>query len=96
MARLHAATLSCKMPDMRRVSVRELQQQLRRVLELVQQGETVEITRRHRVIAKLSPTQSPRASVGWPDLDARARAVLGDRMLSPGGMDQILADRGSR
>ena len=95
MGRLHATALSDKMPDMRKVSVRELQQELRRVLELVQRGETVEITKRHRVIAKLSPVRPSRGDVAWPDLDARARAVLGDRILSPGGMEQILKDRGS-
>jgi antitoxin (DNA-binding transcriptional repressor) of toxin-antitoxin stability system len=84
------------MPDMRKVSVRELQQQLRRVLELVQRGETVEITKRHRVIARLSPTQQPRARTAWPDLEARSRKVLGDRVLSPGGMEEILTDRGAR
>lgn len=88
--------MSDKMPDMRKVSVRELQQQLRRVLELVQRGETVEITKRHRVIAKLSPTHPSGAKAGWPDLEARARKVLGDRVLSPGGMEQILTDRGAR
>jgi antitoxin (DNA-binding transcriptional repressor) of toxin-antitoxin stability system len=84
------------MPDMRKVSVRELQQQLRRVLELVQRGETVEITKRHRVIAKLSPTGQPRTGTAWPDLEARARKVLGDRILAPGGLEQILSDRGPR
>jgi antitoxin (DNA-binding transcriptional repressor) of toxin-antitoxin stability system len=84
------------MPDMRKVSVRELQQQLRRVLEQVERGETVQITKRHRVIAKLSPTAPPPVAKRWPDLDARARTVLGDRVLAPGAMAQILADRGSR
>jgi antitoxin (DNA-binding transcriptional repressor) of toxin-antitoxin stability system len=88
--------MSDKMPDMRKVSVRELQQQLRRVLELVQHGETVEITRRHRVIATLSPTHPSPAGTAWPDLAARAREVLGDRVLSPGGLEQIVTDRGPR
>jgi prevent-host-death family protein len=84
------------MPDMRKVSVRELQQQLRRVLEAVQRGESVEITKRHRVIARLSPSGPARRSPKWPDLEARARQVLGDRILTPGGMEQVLGDRGSR
>jgi prevent-host-death family protein len=88
--------MSYKMSDMRRVSVRELQQRLRRVLEQVQRGETVEITKRHRVIAQLAPVAAPDRAGAWPDLDARARKVLGDRMLSPGGMDQVLSDRGPR
>lgn len=88
--------VSYEMSDMRKVSVRELQQQLRRVLDLVRRGETVEITKRHRVIARLSPSGAARGTAPWPDLDARAREVLGDRILTPGGMEQVLSDRGTR
>ena len=38
------------------VSVRELQQNLRLVMARVERGETVEVTRRRRPVARLTPT----------------------------------------
>ena len=80
---------------MEQVSVRELQQNIRRVMERVERGETVEVTRRRRVVARLSPIRQPMRPAAWPDLDARARAVLGDRVISPGPSEHIVADRGT-
>lgn len=79
---------------MRKVAIRELQQNIRRVMELVEQGETVEVTRRRRPIARLTPIRQPRKPARWPDLDARARKVLGNRVVTPGAGRQILRDRG--
>jgi prevent-host-death family protein len=78
---------------MRQVTVRELQQSIRNVIEQVERGETVEVTRRRRPVARLSPIQKPRHVVTWPDLDARARKVLGSRVIRPGAGARILADR---
>ncbi len=38
------------------VSVRELQQNLKRVLERVARGPVIEVTRRRRPVARLEPT----------------------------------------
>jgi len=78
---------------MRTVAIRELQQNIRRVMELVELGETVEVTRRRRPIARLTPIRQPRQPAPWPDLDARARRVLGNRVVKPGAGEQILRDR---
>jgi prevent-host-death family protein len=78
---------------MRTVAIRELQQNIRRVMELVELGETVEVTRRRRPIARLTPIRQPRQPAPWPDLDARARKVLGKRVVKPGAGEQILRDR---
>jgi len=91
---LPAGRMSDKMSDMRRVSVRELQQQLRRVLDLVQRGETIEITKRNKVVARLSPMRAERKPAPWPDLEARARRTFGDRVLS-GASEEVLKNRGS-
>jgi prevent-host-death family protein len=79
---------------MKKVAIRELQQNIRRVMELVEQGETVEVTRRRRPIARLTPIRQPREPAPWPDLDARARKVLGNRLVTPGAGRQLLRDRG--
>jgi prevent-host-death family protein len=79
---------------MRKVTVRELQQNIRHVMEQVERGETVEVTRRRHAVARLSPIRQSRQPAPWPDLDARARTVFGDRVLVPGAGEQILLDRG--
>lgn len=78
------------------VSVRELQQNLKRVMARVERGETIEVTRRRRPVARLAPVTTARPFSGWPDLDARARAVFGDRIVTPGGAEVVVEDRGTR
>jgi prevent-host-death family protein len=79
---------------MRAVSVRELQQDVKGVLERVERGETVEVTRRRRVVARLSPAPREGKPTRWPNLERRTRQVFGKRTLSPGASKQILSDRG--
>ena len=78
----------------RSVSVRELQQNLKRVMARVEQGEVVEVTRRDRPVARLTPVRPSRPASDWPDLEARTRAVFGDRLVSPGGSDVVVEERG--
>ena len=87
--------MSCKMQYMRKVAIRELQQNIRRVMELVERGETVEVTRRRRSIARLAPIRQPQKPARWPDLDERARRALGARVVDPGAGEQVLRDRGN-
>ena len=79
------------------VSIRELQQNLKQVMQRVERGQIVEITRRHRAVARLSPLAGREGPASpWPDLDARARAVFGDRVIAPSGSEIVVADRGDR
>jgi prevent-host-death family protein len=78
------------------VSVRELQQNLKRVMTRVERGETVEVTRRNRPVARLSPARPSAAASDWPDLDARTRSVFGNRLVSPSGSQVVKNDRGER
>jgi prevent-host-death family protein len=78
------------------VTIRELQQNLRRVMARVERGETVEVTRRRKPVAHLAPV-SPKGPVApWPDLKARRRAVFGERVVTPGGSDIVIEGRGDR
>ncbi len=84
------------MSDMRSsITVRDLQKHLKRVLARVERGQTLQVTRRRRAVAVLAP---PRAagSEPWPDLDERARAVLGDRVISPAASELVVRERGDR
>jgi prevent-host-death family protein len=90
--------MSYKMSYMGRtsVSVRELQQNLKRVMARVQRGEVVEVTRRNRPVARLAPVRPARPVSSWPDLEARTRAVFGDRVITPAGSDIVIEGRGDR
>jgi len=80
---------------MRSLSVRELQQNIKQVMDRVQHGESVEVTRRRRPVARIVPVAQLAAAEPWPDLDARARQVLGSRVIDPPASQQLLAARGT-
>ena len=61
----------------------------------VERGEIIEVTRRHRPVARLGPVRAAPVSP-WPDLDARAHAVFGDRILTPGASELLAESRGER
>lgn len=80
---------------MKQVSVRELQQNIRRVLQSVEAGEIVEVTRRRKPIARLTPARADAAEpAAWPDLAARTKAVFGTRTIRPAPSQQVATDRG--
>jgi prevent-host-death family protein len=78
------------------VSVRELQQNLRRVMARVERGETVEVTRRRRPVARLAPVRPSGVVASWPDLEARTRSVFGTRCIEPGAAEIVLEGRAER
>lgn len=80
----------------RSVSIRELQQGLKRVMTRVERGEVVEVTRRRRLVARLTPARSPESVPRWPDLEARTRAVFGNRVIAVRGSKVVVEARGDR
>lgn len=90
--------MSYTMYDMKRatVSIRELQQNLKQVLARVERGQTIEVTRRSRPVARLGPISTARTTSPWPDLRARTRAVFGERLVVPAGSDVVREGRGDR
>jgi prevent-host-death family protein len=78
----------------RAVSMRELQQNLKRVIARVERGETVELTRRRRVVARLVPVTEDKPVAPWPDLEKRSRAVFGGRIITPSPSEELIRDRG--
>jgi antitoxin (DNA-binding transcriptional repressor) of toxin-antitoxin stability system len=79
---------------MKTISVRGLQQNIKRVIDSVEHGQIVEVTRRRRVVARLTPVHPIGKRVRWPDLEKRAHAVFGDRVIEPPASEQVSADRG--
>jgi len=78
------------------ISIRELQQNLKRVIARVEQGQVIEVTRHRRRVARLAPMSPQGPTSPWPDLEARSRAVFGDRLITPGASETIIGDRGDR
>ena len=94
---LTMSSLLCKMSYMGNatISIRELQQNLKRVMARVERGQVIEVTRRRRPIARLAPMRTVVVSP-WPDLDARTHDVFGDRVVTPGASAVVIENRGER
>ena len=90
--------LSDKMSYMQKasISIRELQQNLKRVLARVERGQVIEVTRRRRPVARLAPMHADGATAPWPDLGARTQAVFGARVLASAGSEAVSEGRGVR
>jgi antitoxin (DNA-binding transcriptional repressor) of toxin-antitoxin stability system len=72
------------------VNIRQLRD-TRRLKAWLRAGKTVELRERDKLIAKIVPeSESPKKAVKWPDFEARAREVFGDRILP----NVVLEDRG--
>jgi len=63
------------MSNMKEYNVRHVQHHLAALLEAVERGEKVRITRRGRVVAQLGPPEPDPAQLRWPD-SARRLARL--------------------
>jgi antitoxin (DNA-binding transcriptional repressor) of toxin-antitoxin stability system len=83
---------------MKSVSVRDLRYAFPKVEELLRSGEEIRITKRRRVIARLTPEPRPELSgrAPLPDFLARMKANFGDRILAVTGAEIISADRDGR
>lgn len=81
---------------MKQATVRQLRQDFPQVLKWIQQGEEVQILRRRRVVARLSPEPSDHREVELPDFLRRLEWVCEDeRPLTKGDLEEIIeSERG--
>lgn len=77
---------------MKTVDVRNLQHHLGSFLDEVERGESIEVRRRRKVIARIipAPADSPQP---WPDLEARVREAFPDGLVAAPASEQLYADR---
>ena len=61
---------------MRRATVREVQHGLGGLLDRVERGEEITVTRRGRVVARLVPAREQTRKVEWPDFAARMKRLF--------------------
>lgn len=73
------------------VNLRQLRD-TRRLKTWLRAGKTVELRERDRVIGRIIPENALATLGNWPDFDAIAREIFGDRMLS--GSDLVIRERG--
>jgi antitoxin (DNA-binding transcriptional repressor) of toxin-antitoxin stability system len=70
----------CHIKLMPTMNMRQLRD-TRRLKAWLKAGKTVELKDRDRVIGRIVPERPQEAPVQWPDFEARAKAILGDRIL---------------
>jgi antitoxin (DNA-binding transcriptional repressor) of toxin-antitoxin stability system len=73
------------------VNMRQLRD-TRRLKAWLRSGKTVELRERDRLIARIVPARDERAPAKWPDFEARAKEIFGDRILP--GSDILIEERG--
>jgi antitoxin (DNA-binding transcriptional repressor) of toxin-antitoxin stability system len=76
------------------VSVRDLRYDFKKIERLLAQGNELQVTKRRKVIARLTPEPAERPQL--PDFQARMNANFGDKVLELTGADLISADREDR
>ena len=82
---------------MKTTNIRELKHSTTAVLEWVEQGETVQITRRNKVVAILSPPQAekPKRAIRR-DFGKDLGATCGDRVMPTTGTEIVSYGSGER
>ncbi len=73
------------------VNMRQLRD-TRRLKELLNAGQTVELRERHNVIARIVPAQAPPGPEHLPNFAKRRRKTFGKKHLS--GADLVIEERG--
>jgi antitoxin (DNA-binding transcriptional repressor) of toxin-antitoxin stability system len=73
------------------MNIRQLRD-TRRLKSWLRAGKTVELRERDRVIARIVPESGEKARAEWPDFEALAKEIIGDRVLP--GADLLIEERG--
>ena len=81
----------CHNVTMPSVNLRQLRD-TRRLKAWLRAGSTVELRERDRVIARIVPERTEGNPAKWPDFEARAKKIFGDRVLTV--VDDLIKDRG--
>jgi antitoxin (DNA-binding transcriptional repressor) of toxin-antitoxin stability system len=75
---------------MHSVNLRQLRD-TRQLKAWLKAGETVELRERDHVLGRIVPEEPVKQPVEWPDFEARAKKIFGDRVLS--GADLVIEER---
>ena len=83
----------CHIAYMKSITLRQLRD-TKQVKTWMRAGVHIEVRERNEVIADLVPRTPPRAPAEWPDFEARAKKIFGDRVLNI--VDDMIDERNSR
>jgi hypothetical protein len=84
----------CHIVSMPSVNLRQLRD-TRQIKAWLKAGVQIEVRERNVVLGDLVPRTPPKPSViEWPDFEARARAIFGDRVFPI--VEDLIADREDR
>jgi antitoxin (DNA-binding transcriptional repressor) of toxin-antitoxin stability system len=75
---------------MKSITLRQLRD-TKQVKTWLRAGVHIEVRERDEVIADLVPRTPPKPPVEWPDFEARAKAIFGDRVTTV--VDDLIRDR---
>jgi antitoxin (DNA-binding transcriptional repressor) of toxin-antitoxin stability system len=75
------------------VNIRQLRD-TRQLLAWLEAGEVVELRKRNRIVARIVPESLRPGPVEWPDFEARARKIFGDRVIP--AVEMLIEDREDR
>ncbi len=81
----------CHIVTMPSVNMRELRD-TRRLKAWLRAGKTVELCDRNKRIARIVPENQGQSLGNWPDFEALAKEIIGDRVLP--GADLVIEERG--
>ncbi|MFY9789660.1 MAG: hypothetical protein WAJ99_00670 [Candidatus Sulfotelmatobacter sp.] len=81
----------CHILSMPSVNIRQLRD-TKRLKSWLRAGKTVELRERDKVIARIVPERAQGKPGNWPDFEAVAKEIIGDRVLS--GADLLIEERG--
>ena len=75
------------------VNLRQLRD-TRQLLTWLEAGEVVDLRKRNRIVARIVPESPKPQPVEWPDVAARRRAILSDRVIP--AVEMLIEDREDR
>ena len=78
---------------MESITLRQLRN-TKQVKNWLRAGVHIEVRERGEVIGDLVPRTPPNPPVEWPDFEARAKAIFGDRVIP--AVDDLIEERNSR
>ena len=81
---------------MKTVDVRNLQHHFGRFLDEVEAGEVIEVRRRRRIIARITPYTEYEHGEPWPDVRERLESYFPTGPVAKPASEQIYEDRGKR
>ena len=80
----------CHITLMPTINLRQLRD-TRQLKNWLKAGKTVELRERDRVIARIVPERPQNGPVEWPDFEARAKKILGDKVVP--GANIVIEER---